>query len=125
LIVTEIPFFQQLGRWLDELGSPCRVHAALQTLIQKVEAMSSSLNTAIATLVADNAQLQADIAAAPASIAALIATAIAGQANSGVSAAQMQALTDLHTALGGDHTQLMSALAGTPPVIEPPPPPAA
>jgi peptidoglycan hydrolase CwlO-like protein len=93
------------------LGMP----AALQTLIQKVDKMSESLDQAIAALQADNAQLKADIAAAPAAIAAQIAAAIAAQTGAGVTPDQMQALIDLHTQLGGDHTDLQAALAGTPP----------
>jgi hypothetical protein len=97
--------------------------AKLHIIKEKVDAMSDALSTSIATLVADNVALQAEIAAAPAAIATLVATAIANQAAAGVTPAQMQSLADLHTALSGDTAQLTAALAGTPPappVVTPP-----
>jgi uncharacterized protein YaaN involved in tellurite resistance len=97
-----------------------QILAAVQTLKQQVSQMSGSLDTSIATLIADNATLKADIDAAPASIATLLAAAIAGAINTGATAAQLQSLADLHTALSTDHTQLTAALAGTPPVVTPP-----
>lgn len=89
--------------------------AVLRTLIQKVTTMSETLDQAIAALQADNAQLKADIAAIPAAIATQIADAIAAQSAAGVTPEQMQALTDLHTALVSEHTDLQAALTPPPP----------
>ena len=108
--------------------------AALNLLQQRVEIMSNTttdLDTSIATLIADNAALQTEVLAAPAAIATLVATAVAKQVGLGVTPAQLQSLADLHTALGGETTQLQQALAGTappppvvtPPVVTPPAPP--
>ena len=100
--------------------------AALNLLQQKVDIMSSTttdLGTSIATLIADNAALQTEVAGAPAAIATLVATAVAKQVGLGVTPAQLQSLADLHTALGGETAQLQAALAGTappPPVVTPP-----
>jgi hypothetical protein len=98
-----------------------RIVTLITTLSQKVTTMSGALDVSIAQLIADNATLKADIDAAPASIATLLAAAIAGAINTGATAAQLQSLADLHTALSTDHTQLTAALAGTPPVVTPPP----
>ena len=106
--------------------------AALTNLQLKVNTMSdaqSSLSTTIATLIADNVTLKAAVDSAPAAIATLVATAVAAQVGLGVTPAQLQSLADLHTALGGETTQLQQALAGTapppppPPVVTPPAPP--
>mgnify|MGYP000173198232 CR=1 FL=1 len=100
--------------------------AALNLLQQRVEIMSNtttSLDTSIATLIADNAALQTEVAGAPAAIATLVATAVAAQVGLGVTPAQLQSLADLHTALGGEATQLQQAMAGTAPqlpVVTPP-----
>jgi hypothetical protein len=96
---------------------------ALVILIAKVKIMSdtvSTLDTSIATLVADNVALKAAVDAAPAAIATLVAAGIASAASQGATTAQLQGLADLHTALMGDTTELQAALAGTPPVVPTP-----
>lgn len=95
-----------------------RVLRELQHIRQRIETMSdqqTAVGAAIQQLIADNEQLREDIANAPAAISALVATAIAAQANSGVTPEQMQQLADLHAALGGEHAQLQAALGGVPP----------
>ena len=100
--------------------------SALHTLQQRMQVMSattSDLDTSISQIVSDNAALKAQIDAAPAAIATLVATAIAKQATMGVTPAQLQTLTDLHTVLGGETEQLKQALAGVappPPAVTPP-----
>ena len=100
--------------------------AALNLLQQKVNIMSSTttdLDTSIATLIADNAALKALILSAPSQIATLVATVVATQVGLGVTPTQLQSLADLHTALGGEMTELEQSLAGTapaPPVVTPP-----
>ena len=107
-------------------GRHCVVMAALTELQRKVNTMSdtqASLDTAIASLIADNATLKAAVEGAPAAIATLVANAIAKQVTVGVTPAQLQSLAELHTALGGEATQLQQALAGTAPqlpVVTPP-----
>lgn len=117
----------RLARLLEKLTIPaasiCEILTRIDEIDQGIVTMSDKLQASIDTLIADNAQLQTDVAEAPASIAALVAAAIAAQANAGVTPAQLQSLVDLHTALGGANTQLKAALAGTPPVIPPSPTP--
>jgi hypothetical protein len=112
--------YMRLRELLLSLLTPMRLQQTeileqLRTLNQKVTLMSGTLDTDIAQLVADNAQLQAEVAGAPAAIATLVATAIAGATNLGATAAQLQSLADLHTALGGANSQLQTALTGVPP----------
>ena len=92
----------------------------LHHITESIRTMSGSVQTSIDQIIADNAELKAAVDGAPAAIAALIAKAIADQANAGVTPAQMQSLADLHTALGGELAQLNAALAGTPPAVATP-----
>lgn len=109
----------------DGLGQQQRVFVALTLLVQKVSRMSTTLDSAIAQLQADNAALKAEIDAAPAKIATQIAAAIAAATNAGVTPAQLQSLVDLHTAFSADSAELTAALSGTSPTPAPAAPVAA
>jgi hypothetical protein len=61
------------------------------------------------------------IAALSAAQASLLAAAVASAAAQGATPAQLRALSDLHTALGGETAQLSAALAGRPLAATPSP----
>jgi len=107
-------------RLIETLAHLTAAVAANTEAITIMSSTQTSLDTSIQQLIADNETLKTEIAGAPAAVATLLATAIAAQVSVGVTPAQMQSLSDLHTALGGEQAQLTAALAGTPPVVAPP-----
>jgi hypothetical protein len=94
-----------------------RILAAVNDLRTEIASMSQTLQGSIDTLIADNVALKAAVDGAPAAIATLVAAAIAAAATAGATPAQLQAMADLHTALGGETAELSAALAGTPPAV--------
>jgi ABC-type transporter Mla MlaB component len=101
--------------------------AVAAILIPAMEAKMSALDDAITQLQSDVANLTTVDQSAMALItgfATQLAAAVAAAAAAGASPAQLQSLTDLHTAIVAQDTSLAAAVAaGTPPVPAPTPTP--
>lgn len=100
--------------YLSTLNS---IKLAISQLTQEFVTMSATLSTDITQLQADVTALTGVVAAAEQRItefASQLAAALAQAQSGGATAAQLQALTDLHTALSGDVTSLQAALDAHP-----------
>jgi ABC-type transporter Mla MlaB component len=124
-------------RWKREEGGKLEltiiVSDNVHTLIQKIaaavvaamEARMSALDDAIAQLQADVANLTTVDQSAMALItgfATQLAAAVAAAAAAGASPAQLQSLTDLHTAIVAQDDALAGAVASGTPAASPPTP---
>lgn len=92
-------------------------------IIKRFIEMSAELDTAITTLQGDVAGLTDVVASAEAlmtNLSQLLADAIAAAANAGATPAQLQALTDLHTAVSDNEAGLAAAVAANTPAAPAP-----
>lgn len=113
---------------IPKLHSPLfPIWRAIADLTGAVKAMSETVASELSTLQADVAALTTEVATANTTIAAFasdLAAAIAAGAAGGLTADQMQAFSDLHTAITTATSSLTSTIAGNPLPADPNAPPA-
>jgi hypothetical protein len=99
-----------------------RIETMLHQMEQRILTAMTATDDAIAVLQADEASLKTELAGLATVITTFqtdLAAAIAAAGQAGATPAELQALTDLHTALSADIASVKGAEAAAPPAPAP------